>query len=373
MENMEMMNAVVADPFAYARKLQKDTGRKIIGYMCSYAPEEIIFAAGAHPLRLFSSGRNILAADGHLQSYCCSLVRGVLENALTGNYDFLDGMIFPHTCDSVQRLSDIWRLNIPHGFHCDVVLPVKLDTVSARQYMQDVLRLFCADLEKTLQVKISVSGLRQSIALFNEIRTALQKLYALKNNYPEMISGKDLYTILKAAAVMERNDYLKNLQALIKEFSGTTVRIDKPVSRRLLLTGGVCSHPDVYTMIEEAGGTVVDDDLCTGARYFSGIIADTSDPIAALADRYCARAICPAKHQASNTRAENILQKVKAGNVAGVIFLLLKFCDPHAFDYPYLKAALDKAGIPNILIEIEDQLLAQGQTKTRIEAFLENL
>ena len=30
----------------------------------------------------------------------------------------------------------------------------------------------------------------------------------------------------------------------------------------------------------------------------------------------------------------------------GVIFILLKFCDPHAFDYPYIKALLDSAGIP---------------------------
>jgi benzoyl-CoA reductase/2-hydroxyglutaryl-CoA dehydratase subunit BcrC/BadD/HgdB len=53
--------------------------------------------------------------------------------------------------------------------------------------------------------------------------------------------------------------------------------------------------------------------------------------------------------------------------------MLLKFCDPHAFDYPYLVAALDKAGISHLLIEVEDQPLAQGQLKTRLEAFLETL
>jgi len=28
------------------------------------------------------------------------------------------------------------------------------------------------------------------------------------------------------------------------------------------------------------------------------------------------------------------------------VFLLLKFCDPHAFDYPYIKEMLDKENIP---------------------------
>jgi len=53
--------------------------------------------------------------------------------------------------------------------------------------------------------------------------------------------------------------------------------------------------------------------------------------------------------------------------------MLLKFCDPHAFDYPYLKEALADASIPSLLLEVEDQPQAQSQLKTRIEAFLETL
>ena len=37
-----------------------------------------------------------------------------------------------------------------------------------------------------------------------------------------------------------------------------------------------------------------------------------------------------------------------------MIFILLKFCDPHAFDYPYIKALLDSAGIPSLLFEVEE-------------------
>ena len=54
-----------------------------------------------------------------------------------------------------------------------------------------------------------------------------------------------------------------------------------------------------------------------------------------------------------------------------MIFFLLKFCDPHAFDYPYLKEALDREGIPSMLLEVEDRLPADGQLRTRFEAFVE--
>ena len=56
-----------------------------------------------------------------------------------------------------------------------------------------------------------------------------------------------------------------------------------------------------------------------------------------------------------------------------MIFLHLKFCDPHAFDYPYLKNAMDRENIPHLMLEIEDPLPAEGQLRTRFEAFLEML
>ncbi|MCK5202536.1 MAG: 2-hydroxyacyl-CoA dehydratase, partial [Desulfobacterales bacterium] len=52
---------------------------------------------------------------------------------------------------------------------------------------------------------------------------------------------------------------------------------------------------------------------------------------------------------------------------------LLKFCDPHAFDFPYIKELLDRAGIPSMLLEIEDQQISAEQLRTRIEAFIELL
>jgi bzd-type benzoyl-CoA reductase N subunit len=373
MESLKIPAEAVADPFSYTRTLKEQSGKKVVGYMCTYAPEEIIFAAGAHPLRLFGSGKNIVMAEGHLQAYCCSLVRGVLEDALSGDLNFLTGMIFPHTCDSIQRLSDIWRLNVPAGFHLDVVLPVKLNTSSAREYMIDVLTLFRRDLEKNLNVKITDDDLKRSIVLFNEIRSGLKRVYELKNDYPGIISGKDIYTLIKAAMIMDRNDYLKILQSVVKELEEVRGRAGKATAKRLILSGGICNHPDIYSVIEHTGGVVVGDDLCTGSRYFEGMIKTDVDPITAIAERYIQRVNCPAKHQDKNARAENLVKIVRDSKAAGVIFMLLKFCDPHAFDYPCLKEALSKASIPSLLLEVEDQLQAQGQLKTRIEAFLETL
>ncbi|PJC71614.1 MAG: 2-hydroxyacyl-CoA dehydratase, partial [Syntrophobacterales bacterium CG_4_8_14_3_um_filter_58_8] len=314
---------------------------------------------------------------------CCSLVRGALEDALGGRLAFLDGVVFPHTCDSIQRLSDIWRLNVPACFHLDLVLPVKLDTEGARQYMIDVLRRFRGELGEKLGVTISDEELRAAIRTCNRIRAALTRIYNLKSERPEILKGSDLYAMTRAAMIMERTRAASLLEEVAEELAkkgtgqavaglaqkGTAV--SGPAPKRIVLSGGVCNHPDIYTIIEEAGGAVVGDDLCTGSRYFSGLIDENADPVTAIADRYLERVVCPAKHRGLTDRADYLVRLTRERQAQGVIFFLLKFCDPHAFDYPYLKEALDREGVPSLLLEVEDRLPADGQLRTRFEAFVE--
>lgn len=372
MKRLDEFREILKDPASYGRNL-KEQGRRIVGYFCSYTPEEIIYAAGAHPFRIFAAGGNIHFADAHFQSYCCSLVRGALEGALAGNLDFLDGAVFPHTCDSIQRLSDIWRMNVKGPFHVDVVLPVKLDTESAKAYMIDVLKKFRHDLASHLRVEITDDKLKNAIKTFNAIRGYLKRLYELKAENPGIIGGSDLYAIVKASMMIDRDYLSKALPAVIEELERKRGNANPYTDKRIILAGGACNHPDIYRIIEESGGVVVWDDFCTGSRYFEETARDNADPIAAIAGRYMDRPVCPAKHAGIFTRGENLLKMIKEKNARGVVFFFLKFCDPHAFDYPYMKEFLDREGIPNMILEVEDQLPSEGQLRTRFETFVDML
>lgn len=372
MMNLDTLKEIVTNPTAYGRRCREESPKPIIGYFCSYTPEELILAAGAHPFRIFGNSRNIRLADEHLQTYSCSLVRGALEDALAGNLDFLSGAVFPHTCDSIQRLSDIWRINVSLPFHCDVVLPVKLNTESARDYFIEVLEHFRSDLEKHLGRKISEADLRQAIKTTNKIRGYLRRLYELHDANPGAPTGHELYNIMRASMIMNREDLFNTLPKLIESLETRPVK-KTGGGKRIVLAGSVCEHPDIYPMIEEAGGQVVWDDFCSGARYFDGIVNETAAPLSAIADRYIHRVACPAKHGGLTNRAEHLVSLAKEKKADGVVFLLIKYCDPHAFDYPYLKSALDQEGVPNIPVEVSDQLPAAGQLKTRFEAFIEML
>lgn len=370
MKELEIFRKIAANPYDYAGEIKK-SGKKIIGTFCSYAPEEIITAAGAVPFRIFGTKDTITRADAHIQAYCCSLVRGGLEDALSGRLGFIDGTVFPHTCDSIQRLSDIWRLNGKFNFHFDVIMPVKLNTQSARTYMGDVLEKFRRELQESLGVEITEDKLNSSIRVHNRLRENLNKLYDIRMTNPVLISGSDIHSVIKAVMVMDRTDAADATGTLVAQLVNTKQGSSK--AKRIFLSGGACIHPDLYSIIEESGGVVVGDELCTGTRYFDGKVSENGDPIKSIADRFCDRLVCPAKYFSNTARGDELLAGVKKTGSDGVIFFYLKFCDPHSFDYPYMAEYMKKADIPNMLLEIEDSSGSEGQLRTRIETFISTL
>ena len=50
-----------------------------------------------------------------------------------------------------------------------------------------------------------------------------------------------------------------------------------------------------------------------------------------------------------------------------------QFCDPEEMEYPYLKKALDAAGVPHIKLGIDQQMRDFGQARTAIQAFADVL
>jgi len=57
----------------------------------------------------------------------------------------------------------------------------------------------------------------------------------------------------------------------------------------------------------------------------------------------------------------------------GILFMLLKFCEPFSFDYPDTKTELEKMEIPFLLVEMDRHNEVDEQMRTRIDTMLEIL
>lgn len=361
---MEKIDFVVQNPYEYLNQLSKS--KKIMGYSCTYAPIELIYASGFHPARIIGLSNNISLSDIHLQSYACAIVRTLLEDSLSKKLDFLDAFLFLHTCDSMQRLSDIFRMSLSFK-HFDLILPVKFDTHSSKEYFVDILEDFKTKLEREQNIKIIDDNLSESIKIYNTLKKNLYHLYTIKSNSPFSISYADLSKMVRASFIMDPIEFIDVSSEIIKSMSLEP----NAKTKRFMLSGSVCTHPDIFTTIENKNASIVWDDLCSGTRFFDQLVDQSIKPINALVDRFIKRPICPAKYINPLYRLDYIKKIIENYNINGVIFLFIKFCEPHSFDYPDQKSLLEKIGIPSILIEIENQNVFDEQTKTRLETFIE--
>ncbi len=160
-----------------------ETARRTIGYLCTYVPEEIMHAAGFLPVRILPSTEPATRADAHMQSYTCHLARNCLDQALAGKLNSHAGVVFAHTCDTMQGLADIWSETFTTVFVDTVVTPVALNSPHAHAYLAAELRRFARALEQHFGIAISDEALRASIRVYNTRRRALADFYAQRASF----------------------------------------------------------------------------------------------------------------------------------------------------------------------------------------------
>ena len=347
----------------------KHAGRKILGYFCNYTPEEIIYSAGIIPVRLRGSSENIDLADAHLPSFVCSYMRSCLDQALKGRYNYLDGVIFPKTCDMTRNLYSIWRRNIKLPYYYFLPVPGK-STDEAVELFARELHLFKESLEEYTDKKLSESSLKQAIKLYNQNRALAEQVYRLGLEGAPPISGSELFAILLSGLVMPKEEHNEMLYRLLRHLPATKTHSGKKI--RLMVAGNTFESIELLQIIEECGGEVVIDDLDIGTRYYLSMVDESQEPFRALAERYLRTILCPCKHSAE-PRLEHILQLAGEYRVKGVIFVNQKYCDTHLYDRPWLESRLKEEGLPVLVVDHSDTGWTGGKFRTMVQAFIEML
>jgi len=168
----------------------KHQNKPVLGYACSYTPEEIIYAGEILPIR----------------------VLGSLE---------------PNSCDNQNKIYDLWRhctaihktyfINTPHS-----------STENAIKFFYEELERFKEWLTKEFDVEISEENLKDAIGIFNENRRLLKSVYELRKRSPPLVSKsrEDLprkgVRLLVSGSVMGNSELFR----LIESVGGCVVADD---------------------------------------------------------------------------------------------------------------------------------------------------
>ncbi len=343
-----------------------------IGWICTYTPEEVIFAAGFHPFRILEENPSTKLADTYLHHNLCPYARSCLDFGLKGEDKNLKGIVIAHSCDAMRGLFQSWQHYVSSTpFVHFMNVPKDTSSLALEYFTQEVQELRHA-LEAYSGRKIEDSALWEAVDLFNLSRDLLRELNALRKDSDVFLRGRTVYKIIQASQKMPKKDFnqkLKNYIAEVKREKGKTSPANGP---RIMIVGSLLANAQLVDVIEEAGARVVCDDLCSGSRYFEGDIEKEGEPIRAISKRYLLKAPC-ARMKNTKQRLERGKKLVEGCQVDGIIYQTVKFCDNHLYDFPICREYFEKEDVP--VLQIEEDFMGGniGQIKTRVEAFIEML
>jgi len=345
----------------------KNSGKKVIGCISTYTPEEVIYAANSLPVGIFGEIRNFAKANVYLPSFCCSFMRGFLEKLLEKGYKYLDLVALPSLCDSIWGFYSIWKQisNDP-----DIYLlhyPSKRDR-EATEYFTEEVKKFKNFLEKFTGEGFLEKKLKNAIDVYNENRRLLKKLYESRKRESPPILGFEALDVVLSSMTTPKALHNQMLKELLDGIAGRREYPEGEV--RLLVSGHVLDDSGILKVIEGSDGLVVSDDLDSGSRYFWSLVDDVGNPIESVSQRYLN---LPSPYRPDvRDRIGHLTTMIKEFHVEGVVFLTRKFCDPYLFDHPLLEEALRQMGVPSFHLEF-DYPLAKASIRTRVEAFIEML
>ena len=329
-KGLELAEKYYRDYGCRAKEL-KGEGKRSIGYLSPLGPLEIIAAAGFIPVRMKGSvDESVTKADTQMETIVCPFVRNVFDSALRGRYEYLDGIVIPHTCDSISRTYDIWSNNLQLPYSHFLNVPHVTDDPSLK-FFKEVLGTFMKSLERFTGKKITDEDLAQAVKAYNQNREAMRKLYELRRPHPPLISGVEMMKVLVAAMslpVVESTELIYGVRDEVKKRESTLAE----KSSRMMIIGDQIDDIALIEIIEKAGARMVMDDTSIGSKIYWPDIEVTQNPIDGIAERYLRKIKIPTTYTDTGEtyqdkleeRFGHIRQFIKDFRVDGAILFIYK-------------------------------------------------
>jgi len=376
-QGMDKVNHIYADRTETVKALQEE-GKKIIGYVCPLIPAEIITAGGMVPYRITGDETK---ADTRSDAYCepnfCSFLRSFFNLAIEGHYDFLDGLVVPHSCDHSMHLYSFWTHHRNPDFSYQLNIPHTLSEPSMKFFNAE-LGNFKRNLERFAGREITSQQLHSAILKYNKNRALVRQLYDTRKTNPPQISGADMMKVMVAISQIPVDASTALLGEVIDEAAQGKFDPQNNATR-LMIFGCGLDNTAFVELVEECGANVVMDDVCLGARTHWYDVETSGDPLENIAVRYLKNVKCPrtfkertgSYQEDLENRFGHVYDFATRFDVDGVILHVIRYCDTFSFDIPDISHYLDEKGLPIFVIE-EDYIISSiNRVKNRVQAFLE--
>jgi bcr-type benzoyl-CoA reductase subunit C len=356
----------------------KAEGKKVIGVLPYYAPEELVYAAGMVPFGMWGTNdKGISLSKEYCATFYCTIAQLDLEMLLDGTMDQLDGVITPTICDTLRPMSQNIRVAMAKLKKMPTIFlahPQNRKPAYGLKFCVDQYTNVKKALEEISGAPITDDALKNAIKVYNASRAARRDFVKLANEHCDVVTPTKRSAVLKASWFMLKDAYTEKLVALNEELKKLPDCDWK--GTKVVTSGIICDNPALLKIFEDNNVAIAADDIAHESRAFRVDVPECDDPMMALAMQFANQdydVLLYDEHSSENRRAEHIVDLVKENGAQGVIVFMQQFCDPEEMEYPYLKKALDAAQIPHIKLGIDQQMHDFGQAATAIQAFADVL
>ncbi|MBI5584504.1 MAG: 2-hydroxyacyl-CoA dehydratase [Deltaproteobacteria bacterium] len=368
---MEPFQSWVENRHAYAQRWKEKTGGKVMGLFCTYVPEELLIAADILPVRILGNPEPGSGAPPPVLGPDCPFCRDCLAQGLQGRYDYLDGIMVSRSCPQSGRAFSGWQAAVPVSYSYYLPLPDDGQSPGADRLLKSQLVEFQKSLEDWTGKKISDADLDRGIAVMNENRRLLQRVFETRKKDNPPLTGLEALYLSLSGQLVDKGEHSRGLRELLeKELPTRDLKGHDRI--RLLLLSSEDEDAEFIKTVETLEAQFVIDDNCTGTRYFWSEVLPADDRLAAIAARYLERPPCPAKDWPLAKRMDRLRLLAQDWRVQGALIIRQRSCGFPEPETQALRQALDGIGVPSLFLELDGALPA-GQFKIRMAAFLETL
>ena len=355
----------------------KAQGKKVVGFLPYYAPDELVYAAGMVPMGIWGSNdKEVMRSKEYCATFYCDIAQLALEMLLDGTMDELDGLITPTICDTLRPMSQNFRVAVGAKIPCIFLAhPQNRFADWGVEFCKDQYRSVLDKLAFLAGHDVTNKDILHAIKVYNASRAARREFVKLANEHCDVVNPIQRSAVLKASYYMRKDEYTEKLVALNEELKALPAA--KWNCTKLVTNGIICDNPKLLQIIIDNNIAIAADDVAHESRSFRfDAPENVDDGLLALALQFSSMdydILLYDKFSNKNRRAEDVVAKIKESGAQGLVLFMQTFCDPEEMEYPYLKKALDAAGIPHVKLGVNQQMRDFGQASTAIQAFADVL
>jgi benzoyl-CoA reductase/2-hydroxyglutaryl-CoA dehydratase subunit BcrC/BadD/HgdB len=342
----------------------RQQGGQVAAVLPVHAPRALLRAYGFLPVEVWGPP-GVRTSDGasHLQPYVCSIVRNALSFLLSGGLDATDLILVPHACDSLQGLGSILLDFIkPRQPVVPLYFP-RSEGAGAHRFLAEELRRVATRMGEITSRAPAADEILQYVVDEETGDRLLLELHETRRQLP--LNNADFYRLVRSREYLPREAFeTAARQALAMRHP------DSAPGKTLLLSGVVPEPTSLMAALDERQVQIVaDDTLCSRRRVCPP--GRSSDPFERLSQSWLGGPPDSTRGSSMAARSDYLVRQVAASGACGVIFYLVKFCEPELFYLPTLRKALQRKGVPSVVLEVDLNDALSQQMLTRLDALLE--